>query len=119
MIRIPPGIHVIVHSDEAAITENSARARSGGTRFIPPWLVWAYGVAENLPDGFEKLWHTGDGYAVARYRAVSFSVKGMQPAVVTDKFPYAWAPRDLQAVSAWLETRAGCALTETFNEEIK
>lgn len=117
MLKIPAGVLAVIHSDEHAIEENAQRARNGGTRFIPPWTVWVYGVADALPDGFLKCFPQGDGYAVARYDAFSFSVKGLRPRYALDRFPHPWAPRSLLTVTAWLEGKGGVTLYETQSEE--
>lgn len=118
-IKIPAGLTAIVHADPRAIDENAARYRSGGKRFVPPWCVYVYGPVKKLPRGFEILWENRaePGHGAARYLATDFEATGLSPRTSFDKFPHAWAPLPLQAITAWMETSKGLVLDPIKPEE--
>lgn len=117
-IKIPAGLQALVHVDKNAINENRERNRAGGTRFAPPWWVWVRGPVKKLPRGAAQTWQDNvePDMGVAVYPCFSFD-GNVKPKYAIDKFPYAWAPRPLQAVNAWMETSTGLVLSETLTEE--
>ena len=119
-IKIPTGLKAIVHADTAAIAENAARYRAGGSKFVPAWRVYVYGPSKKLPRGSDFVWHLTDdpGNAVALYGAFDFEATGLRPMSTFDKFPYRWAPRQLQSLTAWLETEKGLVLNPDKTEEV-
>ena len=114
-LKIPAGLLALIVAVPEAITENDLRRRAGGSVFVPPWNVWVYGPIKGMPKGCIRSYLLNDSktHCVDVFGAFTFDATGLKPRVKEEKFPYAWAPRDLQAQGAWLETTKGLIINPT------
>jgi hypothetical protein len=90
---------IIGNADDCA--ENDARARANGKIFKPPYTIYEWNEDLKTVD-----------------RHVAFSVIGanLRPRTAISRFPYVWAPRPLQDVRLWMETRGEVTLQTTYEE---
>lgn len=88
-MKLSKGTLKVIVTDGTAIVENAERARNRGKIFVPPYLVYEY--SDELKE-------------VDTHRAFAVQSKSLKTRYSLTSFPYAWAPRALQDIRAWLET---------------
>lgn len=101
-MKLSKGTLKVIVTDGKAIVENATRARNNGKIFVPPYVIYEWD---------EEL------KALNRLYAFGVKAKTLNTRYALTKFPYAWAPRDLIDIRAWLETTDEMTLVTNFIEE--
>lgn len=93
-LKLAKGTLKVILTDVYAITENAKRARAGGQRFIPPFIVLEYNAEQKTTDthrAFEVI-----GKVRARYDL--------------RRFPFDWTITKYKDNRTWLETSGDLTL---------
>lgn len=116
---LPGGLVVIVTPDPAAYPENRYRAQNNGTRFVPPWHIWAYGDRRLLQKAVKSplclgtwRYHADPENWCVLLGAFDWKAEHLQTGFTTAALPYTWAPQPLAdaRIGAWLWTTDGLVL---------
>jgi hypothetical protein len=100
-MKLTKGTLKVIVTDGEAIVENAKRSRAGGKIFVPPYIIYEW--TEELKS-FTRLY------------AFGVKAKTLNTRYSLTTFPYAWAPRDLIDMRAWLETTDELTLVTQYTE---
>src|ERR1700733_859721 len=93
-LKLTKGSLKVILTDVYAITENIKRARAGGQRFIPPYIVLEHHAEQNTVDTHRAF--EVHGKVRARYDLA--------------KFPFTWSVTKYKDNRTWLETTGDLTL---------